>query len=274
MQKKHLIAYAATALIALGIGSAGGSGDSSLAAEPAPKVTVSSSAGARPGVTVTATPTVTVTKTAAPALPETAMAGDGTYEVGVDVKPGTYVSATGDSGNCYWERSKGMDSTASSRTTTPRVRPSSPSRSRTSFSRAAAAATGRGADTGRRPARRGCRAPAPKRLHQGRSRFDDSISSMLQTRSLRAGRPGRRPVDGVLEVRELLLTSRSPRSIGSACVGHRSTTISAPVRRTATVTSCGPHASPQRSHTVASTVATRDSSANTAATGRNSNMTR
>ena len=110
MQKKHLIAYPATALIALGIGSAGSSGDSTLAAaEPAPTVTVSSSAEPQPGVTVTATPTVTVTKTAAPPPPETAMAGDGTYEVGVDVKPGTYVSPPTDGINCYWERSTGGD---------------------------------------------------------------------------------------------------------------------------------------------------------------------
>jgi hypothetical protein len=108
MQKKHLIAYPATALIALGIGSAGGTDDSSVAAaEPAPTVTVSRPAEPKPGVTVTATPTVTVTKTPAAPAPETAMAGDGTYEVGIDIKPGTYVSTPADSGNCYWERSKG-----------------------------------------------------------------------------------------------------------------------------------------------------------------------
>ena len=36
------------------------------------------------------------------------MPGDGTYEVGVDVKPGTYVSKAPDS-NCYWARTTGGD---------------------------------------------------------------------------------------------------------------------------------------------------------------------
>lgn len=112
MQKKHLIAYPATALIALSIGSAGAS-DASSASAAAPTVTTTttttSSAAPEPGVTVTATPTVTATETAPPPPPETAMAGDGTYEVGVDVKPGTYVSPPTDGINCYWERSTGGD---------------------------------------------------------------------------------------------------------------------------------------------------------------------
>ena len=77
MQKKHLIAYPATALIALGIGASGG-GDSTGSAAPAPEA-------------------------------QTAMSGDGTYEVGVDVQPGTYVSAPTSGINCYWERSTGSD---------------------------------------------------------------------------------------------------------------------------------------------------------------------
>lgn len=56
-------------------------------------------------VKVTAGPTVTVP--AAPPPPKVAMPGDGTYEVGVDVKPGSYVSTTPDSGNCYWARLSG-----------------------------------------------------------------------------------------------------------------------------------------------------------------------
>ena len=110
MQKKHLIAYPATALIALGIGSAGGSGDSTLAAaEPAPTVTVSSSAEPQPGVTVTATPTVTVTKTAAPPAARDRhgrrrhLRGRCRHQArDLRLRPA-------DSGNCYWERSTGGD---------------------------------------------------------------------------------------------------------------------------------------------------------------------
>jgi hypothetical protein len=50
----------------------------------------------------TVTPAVTVTVTAPPPGPKTAFAGDGTFIVGTDVQPGTYRSATPDSGNCYW----------------------------------------------------------------------------------------------------------------------------------------------------------------------------
>lgn len=64
--------------------------------------------------TVTATKTVKVagptkTVTAEPAAAVAAMPGDGTYEVGVDVQPGTYVSTTPGSGNCYWARLTGKD---------------------------------------------------------------------------------------------------------------------------------------------------------------------
>lgn len=72
-----------------------------------------------PGSTATVTaPVVTKTVTIqAPAktvmaprpAPAVVMSGDGTYEVGVDVQPGTYVSKTPDSGNCYWARMTGGD---------------------------------------------------------------------------------------------------------------------------------------------------------------------
>jgi len=32
--------------------------------------------------------------------------GDGTYQVGADINPGTYKSSKPDSGNCYWARLK------------------------------------------------------------------------------------------------------------------------------------------------------------------------
>lgn len=73
-----------------------------------------------PGPTVTETetetaPAETTTVTAAAPSPESATApgstipGDGTFQVGVDIKPGTYVSGVPDSGNCYWARLSGSD---------------------------------------------------------------------------------------------------------------------------------------------------------------------
>ncbi|RZT27400.1 hypothetical protein EV649_1160 [Kribbella sp. VKM Ac-2569] len=67
-----------------------------------------------PPVTVTAPP-VTVTKPAPPAKTVTAappeaaatFEGDGTYEVGVDIKPGKYKSTGGE--GCYWARLKNLD---------------------------------------------------------------------------------------------------------------------------------------------------------------------
>lgn len=40
----------------------------------------------------------------APAAPGGTIPGDGTFIVGSDIEPGTYKSATPDSGNCYWAR--------------------------------------------------------------------------------------------------------------------------------------------------------------------------
>ncbi len=116
MNKKHLIGYTATAVVFLGIGAAAGgdqeapasavsaSGSSTTGAVPATTVTITP-----PAVTTTVTARSTKTVTAGPPKPAVAMAGDGTYEVGVDVKPGTYVSSAPDSGTCYWERSNGKD---------------------------------------------------------------------------------------------------------------------------------------------------------------------
>lgn len=127
VNKKHVIGYAATALVALFLGTAAGSGGGAAGPSPTgaaptvsvagPTVSVAGPATTVPGTTATvAGPTVTVsvpgpatTVTAQPPAPAVAMAGDGTYEVGVDVQPGTYVSATPASGNCYWARLRGGD---------------------------------------------------------------------------------------------------------------------------------------------------------------------
>ncbi|WP_405056517.1 hypothetical protein OG474_27715 [Kribbella sp. NBC_01505] len=81
---------------------------------PAPTVTVTTAAKPGEEVTVTAPP-VTVTKPAPPAKTVTAqppqasaaITDDGTYEVGVDIKPGKYKSAGG--GDCYWARMSSLD---------------------------------------------------------------------------------------------------------------------------------------------------------------------
>lgn len=119
MNRKHVIGYGATALVglAIGVGSGGPSAGGQQAASPRPTVTTTATVTAGPTQTVEIPgPTVTVkvagpvkTVTAAPPQPAAAMAGDGIYEVGVDVQPGTYVSDPSPSGNCYWERNTGGD---------------------------------------------------------------------------------------------------------------------------------------------------------------------
>ena len=114
MNKKHVIGYSTTAVIALlvgtGIGSSSGdaTGDTASAAAsstPATTVTLPGAAATVPGPTVTVTASTVKTVTSAPKV-AVAMEGDGIYEVGVDVKPGTYVSAKPEL-NCYWARLKG-----------------------------------------------------------------------------------------------------------------------------------------------------------------------
>lgn len=61
---------------------------------------------AGPTVKVTVPGSVTAV-TAAPPPRAVAMAGDRTYQIGVDVQPGTYVASPAASGNCYWARLKG-----------------------------------------------------------------------------------------------------------------------------------------------------------------------
>ena len=56
--------------------------------------------------TITSTVTVTLTPPAPPGQPKTTFS-DGTYQVGVDIAPGTYRSAGGT--NCYWKRPRSLD---------------------------------------------------------------------------------------------------------------------------------------------------------------------
>jgi len=115
MNKKHVIGYAATALIALGIGSAAGSDGSptgTTSATPATTITATGATVTLPAPTVTQTVEVTSppkTVTVGPPPPAVAIPGDGTYQVGVDVKPGTYVSKGPQDGNCYYARLSGSD---------------------------------------------------------------------------------------------------------------------------------------------------------------------
>jgi hypothetical protein len=105
-------------LLGVGIGAAGGndSTTSNAVAGSTPTVTVSVPAdGGAPAaaVTVTAPPlaakTVQVpgpvkTVTAPPPAPAAAIAEDGTWLVGTDIKPGTYRGSS--DGDCYWARLK------------------------------------------------------------------------------------------------------------------------------------------------------------------------
>jgi hypothetical protein len=134
VQKKHLIGYVATGLFALVVGAGLGAGIDSVAKAgsqlptptgtitvatpgptatttvPGPTITKTTTATVTSTVTSTVTkqgPTRTVTVTPAPApVPQIAagaIPGDGTFEVGVDIQPGTYVSAP-PAVNCYWAR--------------------------------------------------------------------------------------------------------------------------------------------------------------------------
>jgi hypothetical protein len=106
------LALAITTLVSLGIGGAvGGSGDGATTATPAPAPTVTETVEA-PAPEAEPQPTVTVTAAAPKEKaqpkpePEPDM-GEGTYEVGKDVKAGQYkTTVPADSDGCYWERSK------------------------------------------------------------------------------------------------------------------------------------------------------------------------
>ncbi len=53
--------------------------------------------------------TVSIPPSEESATPASTIPGDGTYQVGVDIQPGTYRSQGGDS--CYWERLRGLGGT-------------------------------------------------------------------------------------------------------------------------------------------------------------------
>jgi hypothetical protein len=101
--KSRIIVGAAALLAGVGIGAAGG-GDgasSTVSAGATPTVTVSVPADAAPAPTVTVTAPPAAAKTVGPAV---AIAEDGTWLVGTDIKPGTYRSSS--DGDCYWARLK------------------------------------------------------------------------------------------------------------------------------------------------------------------------
>ena len=114
----HLAGYGTTALISFVAGafiSATGTDTTSVAA-PRPSTTTATSTTTvtDPGSTTTttaapetSTTTKTATVTAEPPAPASAIPGDGTFEVGVDVEPGTYVAGPGSRGQCYWARLSG-----------------------------------------------------------------------------------------------------------------------------------------------------------------------
>lgn len=113
----HLVGYAATALFAFVFGAsvvAIGSETTSASDQPSTSTVTSTATITDPGSTttttatpVTSTKTKTATVTAEPPAPASGIPGDGTFEVGVDVEPGTYVAGPGSRGQCYWARLSG-----------------------------------------------------------------------------------------------------------------------------------------------------------------------
>lgn len=103
----HVILYPVVFFIAIAIGSAGGSTDtttSTAATKPAPTKTVTVPAKPQATATVTVSEQPVAPETTEPAAGDS-FEGDGTFEVGTDIKPGTYKS-TGDDELCYWARLK------------------------------------------------------------------------------------------------------------------------------------------------------------------------
>lgn len=108
MQKKHLIGYPIVTLSAFAIGAAG-SASTPAATNAAPAPTTSVTTASQPAPTVTAAPESPEQVPSATPTPAASIPGDGTYEVGVDIQPGKYVSEPSTSGNCYWARLKNDD---------------------------------------------------------------------------------------------------------------------------------------------------------------------
>lgn len=108
MRKKHVIGYAATAVVALGIGAAGAAGDSgtqavAAGAKPAVTVTTTTTATATETVAATPAPAVTVFKTVTATPAPVSAIEEGVWEVGVDVRPGKYKVHEALVGDCYWQ---------------------------------------------------------------------------------------------------------------------------------------------------------------------------
>jgi len=105
MKLKHIIGYGATAVVALTIGiAAGGSGDTAApaaASQPKPTTSTVTSTSVSTVTQKVPGPTKFVTITGAPQL--AADVEEGTWDVGVDIKPGKYKVTEAVSGDCYWK---------------------------------------------------------------------------------------------------------------------------------------------------------------------------
>lgn len=105
------VAFVVGAVLILIVGAGGKTATATASASTTTRTMTSTATVTDPGATTTTTapPTTTTTTktatvTAKPAPPATDIPGDGTFEVGVDVEPGTYVSDAPSSGSCYWSR--------------------------------------------------------------------------------------------------------------------------------------------------------------------------
>jgi hypothetical protein len=113
-----------TALAALSLGGIiGNVGDTGTTAEPSATATASKPAEAKSGPSASKAPEAK--KTTEPVAESTM--GEGTYQIGVDAKPGRYkTQAPQDSANCYWERLKddrgGFDSIIANNNVNPGAR--------------------------------------------------------------------------------------------------------------------------------------------------------
>lgn len=93
-------------IAAVGIGCTGPSREPDQPEETAPVTATTQEP--MPTLPETQTPSVTPTQTKA-----VVTVGDGIYEVGVDIKPGTYKTVVpDDSINCYWSRLKTLDTSS------------------------------------------------------------------------------------------------------------------------------------------------------------------
>ncbi|MGA5823353.1 hypothetical protein ACPC54_36500 [Kitasatospora sp. NPDC094028] len=129
--RKNRVLVPVALIIGAGIGASGNGNNngktstagSDAAAKPAATVTVSATAtvtaqapqqAAAPATPQQAAPPAVPQAAATTAQPQNTIGGDGTYEVGTDVQPGTYkTKGPGAMGLCYWERNNGGDGVGS-----------------------------------------------------------------------------------------------------------------------------------------------------------------